>query len=78
MSSIKDIQRVIDELRTGSVPDADCVALLHHPSPLVRANAIDAVAKRSTRNDKLLDELSGLKTADSANEARLMGNVKRV
>jgi hypothetical protein len=74
MASTKDLQQLVDRIKSGALPACEVCRLLRHESPLVRANALEALVAPAKHNNTLLDELVAA-ASDSANRVRLMGTI---
>lgn len=66
------LQEVVDRIRHGNVNVAELQKLLRHPSPLVRANAIEAWARHSQGDNAVAELVAAAR--DAANRVRLMGS----
>jgi hypothetical protein len=74
MPSFKEIETIVDRLRSGQLPLGEVRSLLRYPSPIVRANALDAIAVQAKGNDDVIGELLAV-VSDPANQMPLMGTV---
>ena len=74
MASVKDLQGLVERLKSGTMLADEVRGLLHHKSPLVRANAIEALAGLARDDDRLVDELIAA-ASDPQNNVRLMGTI---
>jgi hypothetical protein len=73
MTSIKDLQNIIDRMKNGGMPVADVRGMLQHKSPVVRVNALEVLVNR-TRHDEGLIEALVIAASNPANSVRLFGN----
>lgn len=74
MLSVKEIQRIVDRVKSGNLPTNEMRDLVHHQSPLVRANALESLVESAQHTGILLDDL--IKAAlDTTNSVRLMGTI---
>jgi hypothetical protein len=74
MASVKDLQQLVDRVKSGKMRSDQLLALLRHESPLVRANALEALVSPARHQKGLLDELVAA-ALDPANRVRLMGTI---
>jgi hypothetical protein len=74
MASVKGLQGLVDRVKSGAMPTAEVRALLHHQSPLVRANAIEALIRPARHDKGLLEELIAA-ASDPVNKVPLMGTI---
>ena len=74
MASVKELQGLVDRVRNGSMRTDEVRNLLHHPSPLVRANALEALVVPAQHDQRLVEEIAAA-ASDSANRVRLMGTI---
>jgi hypothetical protein len=74
MTSVQNLQGLVDRVNSGMMPTDEVRGLLHHQSPLVRANALEALVAPAQHDRGLLDELIAA-ASDPANRVRLMGTI---
>ncbi len=74
MASVKELQGLVDGLRSGSISTEQVRDLLHHPSPLVRANALEALVVPAKHDRRLMEEIAAA-ASDPANRVWLMGTI---
>ena len=72
MATAKELQNLVDRVRSGALPTGDVRDLLHHQSPLVRANALEALVAPARYDEAVLDQLIAA-ASDPVNKAPLMG-----
>ena len=74
MASFGEIERVVQRLKSGELPLPEIVSLLQYRSPIVRANAWEAIAAQGSGNDSILNDVMAEAT-DPANKGPLMGTI---
>jgi hypothetical protein len=74
MTSVKELQAIVDRMRDRTMPIAQVRRMLHHESPLVRVNALEACVDAARNDQDLLEELR-LAVSNPANKVRMMGTV---
>jgi HEAT repeat protein len=74
MPSFSELQALVDVIRARKLPIAEIRKLLHHESPLVRVNALEAIVDPARQDLVLLNDLK-LAASDPLNNVRLMGTV---
>ena len=74
MASVKDLQGLVDRVKSGIMPTDEVRGLLHHQSHPVRANALEALVAPAQHDIGLLDELIAA-ASDPANRVPLMGTI---
>jgi hypothetical protein len=74
MASFTEIEGIVKRLKSGDLPLAEVLSLLHFRSPIVRANALDALAAQAKSNDNVVGEVVAAAT-DPANKVPLMGTI---
>jgi len=74
MESAKNLQRLVDRIRSGNVPAAELRGLIHHQSPVIRVNALEALAAQAEPHSGVVAELIAA-AGDPVNKSRLMGTV---
>jgi hypothetical protein len=73
-STIKDLQYLIERIRSGEMPSGELRRCLRHRSPLVRANALEASVASSRLDESLLQDLIN-SVAAPTNKVVLMGTI---
>jgi hypothetical protein len=74
MATVKELQGLVDRVKSGMMRTEEVRDLLHHASPLVRANALEALVAPAKRDQGLVDVLTAAASAP-ANKVRLMGSI---
>jgi len=74
MASVKDLQTLVNHIRGRTMPIAEVRRLLHHESPLVRVNALEACVDAARHDEDLLDEIR-VAVSNPTNKVRMMGTV---
>lgn len=74
MASVKDLQRLVDRVKGGSMPTAEVRDLLGHQSPLIRVNACESLVDPARRDEGLLAELIAA-ASNPVNNVHLMGTI---
>ncbi len=69
------LQHAIDAVKTRRLPLAELRKFLHHPSPVVRANAVEIVTEAIGDNGSLLGEVVEF-ARKPENSFRLMGTIR--
>jgi hypothetical protein len=67
MASVKDLQDLVDRVKSGTMPTDEVRGLLRHQSPLVRANALEGLVGPGRHDERLLDELIAAASASGNN-----------
>jgi hypothetical protein len=74
MATSTEIEAVVQRLKSADLPLTELASLLQYRSPIVRANALDAIAVRTRGTDSLTGEVLAA-AADPANAVPLMGTI---
>lgn len=74
MATVKELQGLVDRVKSGMMRTEEVRDLLHHASPLIRANALEALVAPAKRDGELVDELAAA-ASDPANKVHLMGTI---
>jgi hypothetical protein len=74
MASVKELQGLVDGLRSGRMDTEQMRDLLHQPSAVVRANALEARVVPAKHDRKLIEEMAAA-ASDPANRVRLMSTI---
>jgi hypothetical protein len=74
MTSVKELQTLVDRMRDRTMPIVQVRRMLHHESPLVRVNALEACVDAARHDEDLLEEFT-MAVSNPANKVRMMGTV---
>ena len=74
MASVQDLQRIVDRVQNGNMCTDELRVLLHHKSPLIRANALEALVCPAQQDIGLLEDLVAA-ASDPMNRVTLMGTI---
>ncbi len=74
MATAKQLQILVNDLKSGTMGVREIRELLHHRSPLIRANALEALVSPARSDAELIGELVAV-ARDPTNASPLMGTL---
>jgi hypothetical protein len=74
MWSVKELESLVNRLKDRMVPPVEVRRLLHHESPVIRVNALEACVQPAQHDEDVLEQVR-LAASNPVNNARLMGTV---
>jgi hypothetical protein len=75
MAAVQQLQATIDRIRSAECSGDELLNALRHPSPVVRANAVERLGQPGPVQHALAIESLEFTARDPASEYRLMGTI---
>lgn len=72
---MKSVQALVEQIRSGDIPDAELIALLHDTRLIVRANALIALSKKRLKDDTFVVESVKAAAMSAESEQKVLGSL---